>query len=57
MGVNDLYHILFTHWVYDDASYTDDRQRVEVATALLHWVRTLFSIRVVYHLTNNQQAV
>ena len=35
MGVNDLYHILFTHWVYDDATYADERQRVQVATALL----------------------
>ena len=35
MGVNDLYHILFTHWVYDDATYADERQRVQVATTLL----------------------
>ena len=35
MGVDDLYHILFTHWVFDDATYSDERQRVQVATALL----------------------
>ncbi len=35
MSVDDLYHILFTHWVYDDATYVDERQRVQVATALL----------------------
>lgn len=35
MNVDDLYHILFTHWVYDDATYVDERQRVQVAAALL----------------------
>lgn len=35
MSVDDLYHILFTHWVYDDATYVDERQRVQVAAALL----------------------
>jgi hypothetical protein len=35
MSVDDLYHILFTHWVYDDATYADERQRVQVATGIL----------------------
>ena len=35
MGPDDLYHILFTHWVFDDATYRDERQRVQVSTGIL----------------------
>ncbi len=35
MGVDDLYHILFTHWVYDSTTYRDEHQRVQVATGIL----------------------
>jgi len=31
----DLYHILFHHWVHDDHVYKDERQRVQVATGIL----------------------
>lgn len=40
MGVDDLYHILFTHWVYDSNTYHDEHQRVQVATGLLLAVYT-----------------
>ncbi|KAI9784715.1 MAG: hypothetical protein M1816_000718 [Peltula sp. TS41687] len=35
MSSDDLYHLLFVYWVYDDSTYPDERQRVQVATALL----------------------
>ena len=34
-SVDDLYHILFYHWVYDDTVYRDEQQRNYVATGLL----------------------
>ena len=35
MSVEDLHHILFTHWALDTTSYADERQRVQIATGLL----------------------
>ncbi len=35
IGLDDLYLLLYTHWVLDDATYSDERQRVEVATGIL----------------------
>lgn len=35
IGLDDLYLLLYTHWVLDDATYTDERQRVQVATGIL----------------------
>lgn len=34
-SVDDLYHILFYHWVYDDTVYRDEQQRSYVATGIL----------------------
>ena len=34
-SVDDLYHILFHHWVHDDSVYPDERQRVQVPTGIL----------------------
>ena len=33
--MDDLYEILVTHWVWDDAVFADERQRVQLATGLL----------------------
>ena len=35
MSVDDLYQILYTHWALDTATYTDERQRVQVAAGIL----------------------
>lgn len=35
MYIDDLYLVLVTHWVWDDAVFPDERQRVQVSTALL----------------------
>ena len=35
IGLNDLYLLLYTHWVLDDSTFKDERQRVQVATSLL----------------------
>jgi len=35
IDLDDLYHLLYTHWVLDDRTYNDERQRVQVATGLL----------------------
>lgn len=35
ISLDDLYLLLYTHWVLDDATYTDERQRVQVATGIL----------------------
>ncbi len=35
IGLDDLYLLLYTHWVLDDATYTEERQRVQVATGIL----------------------
>jgi len=35
MYTDDLYLVLVTHWVWDDAVFPDERQRVQVPTALL----------------------
>jgi hypothetical protein len=32
---DDLYLLLYTHWVFDDSTYDDERQRVQVAAGLL----------------------
>ena len=34
-SVDDLYHILFYHWVYDDTVYRDEQQRSYVPTGIL----------------------
>ena len=34
-SVDDLYHILFYHWVYDTTVYRDEQQRSYVATGIL----------------------
>ncbi|KAL9119296.1 MAG: hypothetical protein Q9187_004151 [Circinaria calcarea] len=34
-SVDNLYHVLFYHWVYDDTVYRDERQRNYVATGYL----------------------
>ncbi|MCJ1251465.1 hypothetical protein MMC30_008698 [Trapelia coarctata] len=35
IGLDDLYLFLYTHWVLDDSTFKDKRQRVQVATGLL----------------------
>lgn len=35
ISLDDLYLLLYTHWVLDNATYTDERQRVQVATGIL----------------------
>jgi len=35
IGLDDLYLLLYTHWVLDDWTYRDERQRVQVAAGLL----------------------
>jgi len=35
IGLDDLYLLLYTHWVLDDSTFKDERQRVQVATGLL----------------------
>ena len=35
IGLDDLYLLLYTHWVLDDRTYDDEHQRVQVATGLL----------------------
>lgn len=35
IGLDDLYLLLYTHWVLDDATFTDERQRVQVTTGIL----------------------
>ncbi|KAL8989941.1 MAG: hypothetical protein Q9177_001280 [Variospora cf. flavescens] len=35
IGLDDLYLLLYTHWALDDATFTDERQRVQVATGIL----------------------
>ena len=35
ISLDDLYLLLYTHWALDDASYTDEGQRVQVATGIL----------------------
>lgn len=35
IGRDDLYLLLYTHWVLDDATYPDEHQRVTVATGIL----------------------
>lgn len=35
IGRDDLYLLLYTHWVLDNATYPDERQRVTVATGIL----------------------
>lgn len=34
-SVDDLYHVLFYHWVYDDTVYRDEQQRTYVAAGTL----------------------
>jgi len=31
IGLDDLYLLLYTHWVLDDSTFKDERQRVPVA--------------------------
>ncbi|KAA6408389.1 MAG: hypothetical protein FRX48_08131 [Lasallia pustulata] len=33
--LDGLYLLLYTHWVLDDSTFNDERQRVQVATGLL----------------------
>ena len=35
IGLDDLYLLLYTHWVLNDRTYNDEHQRVQVATRLL----------------------
>ena len=35
ISLDDLYLLLYTHWALDDATYTDERQRVQVARGIL----------------------
>ena len=35
IGLDDLYLLLYTHWVLDDSTFKDERQRVQIATGLL----------------------
>jgi len=35
IGLEDLCLLLYTHWVLDDATYSDDRQRGQVATGIV----------------------
>ncbi len=35
MNVNDLYYVLFYHWVHDDSIFPDEQQRNQVPTGLL----------------------
>lgn len=35
IDLDDLYLLLYTHWVLDDRTYDDERQRVQVAAGLL----------------------
>jgi len=35
ISLNDLYLLPYTHWVPDNAAYTDERQQVQVATGML----------------------
>jgi len=41
IDLDDLYLLLCTHWVLDNSTFKDERQRVQVATGLL---RSLFSV-------------
>lgn len=43
IGLDDLYLLLYTHWVLDDSTFKDERQRVQVATGLL--TATFFGCR------------
>ncbi len=35
MSVNDLYYVLFYHWIHDDSIFSDEQQRNQVLTNLL----------------------
>ena len=35
IGLDDLYLLLYTHWVLDDSTFKDERQRIQVAIDLL----------------------
>ena len=35
IGLDDLYLLLYTHWALDENTYSDERQRVQVATGIL----------------------
>ena len=35
ISLDDLYLLRYTHWLLDDATYTDEQQRVQVATGIL----------------------
>ncbi|KAL9577130.1 MAG: hypothetical protein Q9203_007573, partial [Teloschistes exilis] len=35
IDLDDLYHLLYTHWVLDDSVFKDERQRVQLAKGLL----------------------
>lgn len=45
-SVNDLYHVLFYHWVYDDTVFRDEQQRNCVPTDIL--MASYFGCRPVY---------
>jgi len=59
IGLDDLYLLLYTHWVLDHATYTDERQRVQVASGILAAVFFgcrpcfLFDTRVKFEDSNN----
>ena len=48
IGFDDLYLILYTLWVLGDATYPDERQRVQVATGILAarllWLPTMLLV-------------
>ncbi len=35
MSINDLYYVLFYHWIHDDSIFSDEQQRNQVLTNLL----------------------
>lgn len=43
IGLDDLYLLLYTHWVLNDLTFKDERQRVQNATGLLR--ATFFGCR------------
>ncbi len=63
IGLDDLYLLLYTHWVLDDSTFKDERQRVQVATGLLTAAFfgcrpcSLFDTRVKFDDSDNSDAL
>lgn len=61
MYIDNLYLILVTHWVWDNAVFSDKRQRVQVLTALLLtvfidcWSCSLFNTRLKFADTDDNK--